>query len=241
MDLTRTHVLIADETAMRRLSDRAPRYPADRERLGRITAPGARLRFVVGRALVARLLDLAGAPSGTGVRPDSRGCPRLDPPGGLAVSISHTHGWVAAALTAGTRCGLDVQERIDPAWFPATTLAGVLPTGWAARLTRHHAPADELTRMWVVLEAALKWRGTGFSAPVGDLRFATSGAGTAVVDRASGDRTRVDVWTLPGGTQLAATVGRSGAATVLHTTSGDAVRPVPGPHLTRPLSSSLKG
>lgn len=241
MDLTRTHVLLADGAAMKRLAEQPLQSSVDRERLSQIRVPGGRKRFVVGRALVARLFDLAGAPRGTHVRADARGCPRVEPPTDLAVSISHTRSWVAAAVTFGARCGVDVQDRIDPMLFRPATLAAVLPAGWTAQLTAHPEPATELTRMWVVLEAALKWRGTGFTAPVSELRFTSVGDSVWVVELSSGRSTRIDVWALPDGAMVAVTVDSSGGATILHTTPEGADPYVSKPGVACPLLSSTKG
>lgn len=203
MDLTRTHVVLAGGPAVRRLADVPPRSAADRARLREMRSPGARLRFGAGRTLVTGLLGMAGAPSDTRIVPDDRGRPCLEPPTELAVSISHTRTWVAAAVVAGDRCGVDVEERLDPEKFTRSALTTFLPEGWAGRLATHADPAADLTRSWVMLEAALKWRGTGFSAPLTDLCFRRTGDGVQVTERRGGRTTQVEARHLPGGAMLA--------------------------------------
>ena len=65
------------------------------------------------------------------------------------------------SASQGDRCGIDVQDRLDPSRFTAAILGAVLPGDWARRFAEHADPAAELTRLWVILEAALKWREIG--------------------------------------------------------------------------------
>ncbi|MBL0887458.1 4'-phosphopantetheinyl transferase family protein [Myceligenerans indicum] len=246
MDLTRTHVLVADGPAMRRLAAEPPRSPDDRARLHGMRSAAARLRFCAGRALVTRLLGLAGAPTATRIVPDERGRPRLDPPVGLAVSISHTRTWAAAAVVAGDRCGVDVEERLDPERFTQAALRSFLPEGWAGRLAGRPDPAEELTRSWVLLEAALKWRGTGFSAPLDELRFRRTGDGAHVAERLGGRATRVEARSLAGGAMLAVSTAPHAArprVTFVDGPAGPAADGTSPAHQTPrvPLTSTTKG
>jgi 4'-phosphopantetheinyl transferase len=140
------------DTDGRSLSER------DRARARRIAHPAARTRFVVGRALlrdaVAELdprlasspLDLEVSPTGhlaVAGRPD------------LHVSVSHTRGLAAVAVSAGDDVGIDVEPLtrgdLPPthAWLTAAEERRVVALAPPAR-------QRELLRLWVGKEAVMK-------------------------------------------------------------------------------------
>jgi 4'-phosphopantetheinyl transferase EntD len=138
--------------------DAAVLSPADRRRAARIRSPAVRARFVAGRALLREVVaELAPeldprafavevAPSGRltiAGRPD------------LGVSVSHTRGFVVAAVCRGRDVGIDVEplgrRGLPPsaAWLTTAEereLADLPPQ------TRREA----LLRRWVAKEATLK-------------------------------------------------------------------------------------
>jgi phosphopantetheinyl transferase (holo-ACP synthase) len=131
---------------------------SDRRRAIGISHPAARTRFVIGRALlhaaVADLApDLAGAPLELEVAPSGRLvlAGRED----LRISISHTRGLAAAAVSGDGGVGIDVEpigrDDLPPAaaWLTEDERRRL---GGRSRQARRRG----LLRLWVAKEAAIK-------------------------------------------------------------------------------------
>lgn len=90
--------------------------PSEVQRLERFVRAGRRRQFVAGRALLRKtlgqLLDMA--PADVRLAERAGNAPLLDLPGTADVgfSLSHSGDWVACAVSATARLGLDV-ERLD--------------------------------------------------------------------------------------------------------------------------------
>ncbi|MFD2338810.1 hypothetical protein FGG90_04605 [Clavibacter tessellarius] len=205
MALARNALRIADAATAAALAARPLASAADRARHDRMRSARARTGFAATRALAADMLRERGIPEPQAIRADPRGRPFLPPSCGLSISISHTDTWVAVALAADDRCGVDVQSPLDPRAFTRAVLQRYLPPGWADALADGGdatAPAT-LTRMWATVEAALKWRGTGFAHGLDVLRWEADGIRTLVHDDEAGRSARVDARRLPDGSVLA--------------------------------------
>lgn len=130
---------------------------AERTRAATIAHPGARQRFVVGRALLRRTIvehspDLGDTELAIAVAASGR--PHLGDGHGLEISLAHTHGLVVAAVADGTPVGIDV-EPIDRE-APAASAAWLTPTE-LERLGALDAPDRRgQLRRWLAKEAALK-------------------------------------------------------------------------------------
>lgn len=130
----------------------------DRRRADAITAPAARRRFVVARALLRRLVvsgvpDLCAGPIAITASPSGR--PVLLGREDVFLSASHTRGMVAAAVSTLGGVGIDVEpadrRELPPlhAWLHDTER--VQEVG-ADAYTRH----QRLVARWVAKEAVLK-------------------------------------------------------------------------------------
>ena len=134
--------------------------PGDRRRVQRRRRRADRRAALLGSALLRRALALRGAHPGPGAllqRPARRPLYRTVDGRPLSLSVSHSAGWVAVAVTGGhgRRVGVDVEDRgrpVDP------RVAQRLPT-WTLPGTR----AGLLGR-WCAAEAALKADGRGLAA-----------------------------------------------------------------------------
>ena len=127
----------------------------ERTRAAAISHPGARQRFVVGRALLRRTIaehspDLADPELAIAVAASGR--PYLDAHTDVEISLGHTHGLAVAAVADGRPVGIDVEpcDREPPA---ATSTW--LTSGELERLGTTPDPRS-LLRRWLAKEAALK-------------------------------------------------------------------------------------
>ncbi|HYU86570.1 MAG TPA: 4'-phosphopantetheinyl transferase superfamily protein [Kribbellaceae bacterium] len=139
--------------------------PADRRAAGRLPAWRAR-EHLAARALLRRLLsDVVGpdaAAEPLAVR--DTGQPYLPRRPDLAVSLSHTDGWVAAAAGVGVDVGVGVDAQMP---FPVSD--GIVRrccTASARAMFATLAPLDralELAWIWSVQEACVKATGEGLA------------------------------------------------------------------------------
>lgn len=132
----------------------------ERARLGRCRAPRHARQFLLGRAVLRRLLGafLDCKPSAVVLEQDEHGKPRLAPPGqsaDLHFSVSHSGDWVYLALARGMSLGVDI-ERVDA----DTDCPGLAARFFSAReqaaLERSEAVVRDFYRCWVRKEAFLK-------------------------------------------------------------------------------------
>ncbi len=153
------HVLWRTEevTGANAVSGHAHLSEQDRARAATISHPGARQRFVVGRALLRRTIAEHSPDLGDGelqIDVAASGRPHLGDGHSLEISLAHTHGLVVAAVADGTPVGIDV-EPIDRE-APAASAAWLTPTE-LERLGAVDAPDPRgLLRRWLAKEAALK-------------------------------------------------------------------------------------
>ena len=147
------------------------------QRRDRFKAPGARLQYVVSRALLRTSLSLHAdvEPRAWRFAVDAYGKPRIVHPlvpGDLHFNLSHTDGLIALAVTEGHEIGVDVEntrrdvEALDlarTAFAPREIVAlERLPT------ERHRTRFFDV---WVLKEAYAKARGLGVSLPFPSFAF----------------------------------------------------------------------
>lgn len=126
--------------------------------------PGWRAQeFLAGRGLLRELLatvrpDLAGADVVT----DRRGKPWLRGHPGTGISVSHSHGALAAGVAVGRAVGVDLQR---PGTHVTASLARRLLGEHAGRITAlpPARAAEEVAWVWSAQEACVKATGAGFA------------------------------------------------------------------------------
>ena len=123
---------------------------------------GARDLSAAARALLARALGLPEPPR---VEKDARGKPFLPDFPGIHISISHTRGAVAAALSE-LPAGVDVEpaSRLLHDWFPARFFTD-------AECFLADCP-EEVIAVWTRKEALLKRDGRGITLPLREVETA---------------------------------------------------------------------
>jgi 4'-phosphopantetheinyl transferase len=133
---------------------------ADRKRCAVASRAERRAECLAGRALLRHALEQATGKSGAAytftVTPEGK----PECAGGPAISLSHSGGIVACAVTAAGAVGIDVETR-QPR-IPAATLAEhhftPFETAWVAG-----DPDRRFRMLWVLKEAYLKALGTGLA------------------------------------------------------------------------------
>jgi 4'-phosphopantetheinyl transferase len=144
--------------------------PTEAARAVRLLDPVKARRFIVGRALLRRILSLyldsdpAALVFGSGVN----GKPFLAGEGArsLSFNLSHSGPWALFAVTCGVEVGVDIEE-IDPVLDFERLVAQFFTPG-ENDLLRGVSPARRrraFYRMWTRKEAWLKGMGWGFSVP----------------------------------------------------------------------------
>lgn len=180
------------------------RLGAQQQRRLSVLRGGAADRFVVGRELLALVIDeLAGEAAFQGQPPYARGveltasCERCGGEHGalrvlgapVAVSVSYAGSMVAVAVALRTEAvavGVDIElEPSGGQGAPLSSLAALFDP----------APAPS-TQGWTLLEAALKADGRGLAVDVGQCRIESGVAGRSV--SIPGQREPVPAETLPG-------------------------------------------
>jgi 4'-phosphopantetheinyl transferase len=156
------------------------------------------------RTILAAYLDddPRALPIGTG----AHGKPFVDVPGAPAFSVSHSHGRLVVAVTAGFAVGVDI-ERIDKGTDVAVIARRFMASTDAAQMVSlmPEARAQAFFRWWTRREAELKARGCGLAGCVGET-FAPEAraavAGVRTTSRWPGDfdgtRTVVELALVPG-------------------------------------------
>ncbi|MFJ9413731.1 4'-phosphopantetheinyl transferase family protein [Streptomyces sp. NPDC101227] len=126
--------------------------------------PDRRAReFLAGRGLLRETLAaLRPALADADITTDPRGKPRLRGHPGVGISVSHSHGALAAGVAVGRAMGVDVQR-------PGTSVTA----SFARRLLHRHArriaalpparAAEEVAWVWTAQEACVKASGAGFA------------------------------------------------------------------------------
>lgn len=178
--------------------------PAERERHDRLVRPADRAAYAAAHLLVrACAAEVLGRPveqvvveqrcdgcgrAGHG-RPSVAGAPEV------AVSLSHTAGWVAAVVArvpAGRSVGVDV-EAVRPVAPPARALTA-REAAWVAG---QPDPGAAFTRLWVRKEALVK-AGLADLGSVGELDVIDGVEGYALADWASPGSDAMGALALPG-------------------------------------------
>jgi 4'-phosphopantetheinyl transferase len=140
--------------------------PHDRQRAMRFRYPEDRARFVLGRALLRKCLghQLQLSPDAIELTYTERGRPVFTQDDSVQFSISHTHDWVAVAVTLHAKVGIDleyVQSKLD--------LLDLAPRIFSESDLRAFQafPDEEMTAAffcaWTRKEAYLKARGEGIA------------------------------------------------------------------------------
>lgn len=158
--------------------------PVERSRVDTLLRREDRLASALGWVLMQDLTAGRGAALRRG--PDGR--PRTDPP--LDVSMSHSGGWVAAALSEAGRVGIDLEtvRAVPPSLLrrclspPELSWVDEVPAGAA----RHH----RFFRLWTAKEAFLKATGVGLGQDPRTVGVDCSGAAPALLGELAGS------WTL---------------------------------------------
>lgn len=122
-------VVVAHQSSFPALVDTPLRCDEERARLARMRTERARTHFLVGRALAYALADDAGLPPTVTISYDDWGRPVFAEHRDLAVSISHTDHWVAAAIAPDRRLGIDVQSPLAHSAYSESVLERFLPAG----------------------------------------------------------------------------------------------------------------
>jgi len=144
--------------------------PAERERAGRMRAPGARAAFVQTRVALRRALArlLERPPAAVPISLDANGKPRLTADAGLPdlrFSVAHTRGLALCALALDRELGVDVEWRgRDLPWQDMAATAFSLAEQEALAALPEDARRPGFYAGWTRKEAWLKGLGTGFSA-----------------------------------------------------------------------------
>lgn len=86
----------------------------------------------------------------------------------LQFNLSHSHGWVALAVSANLACGVDIESHNAVGISPALMRACMSESEQAV-IRASRTPAVEFHDRWVVKEALLKARGTGLTSALRDL------------------------------------------------------------------------
>ena len=140
--------------------------PQDRQRAARFRLPEDRSRFILGRALLRKGVGhhLRRPPEEIELTYTQFGRPLLARDQGIQFSISHTHDWVALALTAGARVGIDLEylrAMVDPIELAPRIFSDEDLEAFQALPADERAPA--FFRAWTRKEAYLKARGEGIA------------------------------------------------------------------------------
>jgi 4'-phosphopantetheinyl transferase len=146
--------------------------PDERNRCARLHLAEARLRYVVGRALVRTMLSRQAEvePERWVFRSNEHGRPEIAGPVGvppLSFNLSHTAGLVACGVTVGKAIGVDVEcadrrlrwEAIARRFFAADEVRALSRVPEADR-------ASAFFRLWTLKEAYVKARGMGLTLPL---------------------------------------------------------------------------
>jgi 4'-phosphopantetheinyl transferase len=169
----------------------------DRERAARYRFPEDRMRFVLGRALLGKLLRhyLDYPAQAIEFSFTAQGRPVLAQDAAVQFSISHSRDLVAVALSSETLVGVDVQH--IPHDFKSHALAERIFSDDDLKIFRA-LPASEAARAffraWTGKEAVLKAQGVGLSGGLKEVPVIFHGA--AAADAIGADETMLPGWRL---------------------------------------------
>lgn len=175
----------------------------EREDAAALRTPAARDRHLRSRAVLRQAVAEA---TGTAARdvalvaPPGE-APRVAGPGAPAVSLAHAGGTVAVAVAPAGPVGVDLEvagRRSRPVPAPVVTTARLAAVAGLIEEEEEVVPLA----VWVLLEAALKAAGTGFTVAQQEVRFTRCDDGVAL-DVPSHGRHHGVVRVLPGGLVLA--------------------------------------
>jgi 4'-phosphopantetheinyl transferase len=147
----------------------------------------ARDTTVLARGLVRAMLDQGSGAEGWELDADDRGKPLVFSPRlgiGRAVSMSHTRGWVAAAIAESGDIGVDVERHKER---DVAALAGYA-FGPAERAEAAAAGTAGFYRIWTLREAIAKATGEGLARAANRHDMAAGGPRDGLWTRADEDR-----------------------------------------------------
>jgi 4'-phosphopantetheinyl transferase len=155
--------------------------PSEQARWRRFRVEGARLQYLVGRALVRTSLSHYAAVSEAAWRFDTNdyGCPYISEPAtcrNIRFNLSHTDELVACAVRSGGDVGVDVENTgrvVDIGELAPSVFAPVEVTSLA-----RSAPQDQrrdFFSYWTLKEAYIKARGMGISLALDGFWFDLTG------------------------------------------------------------------
>ncbi|MCA1299050.1 4'-phosphopantetheinyl transferase family protein [Stappia indica] len=151
--------------------------PHERRRAGVLRSAALRAEYVLAHGLLRHLLSWTfQAPARSwAISADAAGRPHIVSPylhRDVAVSLSHTRGFVAAAIARGFRIGIDA-ERQDPSRSQLDIADRFFAGQEAERLRAlpQNRTSPEFTALWTLKEAFVKAIGKGFAQPLKSFSF----------------------------------------------------------------------
>ncbi|GGE88555.1 4'-phosphopantetheinyl transferase superfamily protein [Stappia taiwanensis] len=151
--------------------------PQERRRAGMLRSAALRAEYVLAHGLLRHLLSWTfQVPARSwAISADAAGRPHIvspHPHRDVAVSLSHTRGFVAAAIARGFRVGIDAERR-DPSRSQLDIADRFFASHEAARLRSlpQHRTNSEFTALWTLKEAFVKAIGKGFAQPLKSFSF----------------------------------------------------------------------
>jgi 4'-phosphopantetheinyl transferase len=171
---------------------------AERARAAGMPLAARRREFLLARGIVRTILAayVGVEPGALRLGTGPHGKPFVDAPAAPGFSVSHSHGRLVVAVTAGFAVGIDL-ERVDRRIEIGVVARRFLPSDEAASLAA--LPPDARTaaffRLWTRREAQLKARGSGFALGVGEAFAPLRHSAAAAL---AGPYTLVDLDLVPG-------------------------------------------
>lgn len=151
--------------------------PHERRRAGMLRSAALRAEYVLAHGLLRHLLSWTfQAPARSwAISADAAGRPHIvspHPHRDVAVSLSHTRGFVAAAIARGFRIGIDAERR-DPSRSQLDIADRFFANQEAERLRSlpQNRVAPAFTALWTLKEAFVKAIGKGFAQPLKSFSF----------------------------------------------------------------------
>jgi len=135
-------------------------------RLGRFTHPGPRQRFLAGRWLVRKVIGKLVDHPLPPLHIDAQGKPHCADPAAPFFNLSHGGEWVGVAFSSRQPVGLDVEDSMRRAQFPAIADRYYGPSEQARVRERGR---EGFFEVWTRKEAVVKATGTGLSVRLAEL------------------------------------------------------------------------
>lgn len=132
--------------------------------------------FAVGRLItrevISQIYEIK--PSEVSIQIEESGRPRIEYPGGLGVSISHSGPFVALALSSDGECGVDIESSEGlPACLPIhDRFFSTQEKLWLEEAGNRSDKGQRFLRLWTRKEAYLKATGQGLAGLSSQLEFA---------------------------------------------------------------------